>query len=64
MSKRFRDLPMSWFDGTFEPKVMVKDSLFMRSLDLFIDEFATYRPNARLVILDACFNGSFHKNNI
>ena len=61
LSKRFGDLPMSWFDGTFEPKVMVKDSLFMRSLDLFIDEFATYRPNARLVILDACFNGSFHK---
>ena len=61
LSERFGDLPMSWFDGAFEPKVMVEDSLFIRSLDLFIDEFTTYTPNARLVILDACFNGSFHK---
>lgn len=62
LSERFGNLPMQWFDGAFDPKVMEKDSLFMRSLDLFIDEFTTYRPNARLVILDACFNGSFHKN--
>lgn len=62
LSKRYGDLPMSWFDGAFEPKVAKKDSLFIRSLDLYIDEFETYHPNARLVILDACFNGSFHKD--
>lgn len=61
LSKRFDNLPMSWFDGAFDARTMEKDSLFMRSLDLFIDEFTSYHPNARLVILDACFNGSFHK---
>lgn len=62
LNKRFGELPEKWYDGAFEPLTMRKDSLFMRSLDLFIDEFDTYRPNARLVILDACFNGSFHKD--
>lgn len=61
LNKRLGEFPDSWFAGASDPATAEKDSLFMRSLDLFIDEFATYRPNARLVILDACFNGSFHK---
>lgn len=62
LSERYSNLPLSWFDGAFDPKLAKKDSLFMRSLDLFIDEFTTYKPNARLVVLDACFNGSYHKD--
>ena len=40
--------------------------LNMRSSDnLTIDDFAKYkfRPNARCVVFDACFNGSFHRDD-
>ena len=62
LSKRFDDLPASWFEGSFDPEITRKDSLFLRSLDLYIEDFDNYTPNARFIVLDACFNGSFHKD--
>ena len=62
LSKRFDDLPASWFEGSFDPEITQKDSLFLRSLDLYIEDFDNYTPNARFIVLDACFNGSFHKD--
>ena len=61
LSKRFDDLPASWFEGSFDPEITQKDSLFLRSLDLYIEDFDNYTPNARFFVLDACFNGSFHR---
>lgn len=61
LAKMYDGIPDSWYNGSFDRATTVKDSLFIRSLDLYIDEFDTYHPNARMVILDACFNGSFHK---
>lgn len=62
LSKRFDNLPASWFEGSFDPEITQKDSLFLRSLDLYIEDFDNYTPNARFIVLDACFNGSFHKD--
>ena len=62
LSKRFDDLPISWFEGSFDPEMTKKDSLFLRSLDLYIEDFDNYTPNARFIVLDACFNGSYHKD--
>jgi len=62
LAKRFDNLPAEWFKGAFDQKVIEQDSLFTRSLDLYIEDFDHYSPNAKMVILDACFNGSFHKN--
>lgn len=61
LSLRYDSIPYSWFDKAFDREIIEADSLDERSLNLYYDEFADYNPQARLVILDACYNGSFHK---
>lgn len=43
----------------------MKDSLTIDSLNLHVSDFSKYgfKPEARFIILDACFNGAFHKEN-
>lgn len=61
LSKRF-DIPSSWLANAFDKDVIRKDSITEANKNLVLQDFATYqyRPNSRVVILDACFNGSFH----
>lgn len=61
LSKRF-NTSNAWFDNAFQPKVRLKDSVSSANTDLLLQDFKTYHyaPNARMVVLDACFNGSFH----
>lgn len=54
------NIPQSWFDDAFDPEVVKKDSIFGANMDLHTNEVKAATPNARMVILDACFNGSFH----
>lgn len=63
LSKRYENIPVSWFDDALSAESIVADSLSERSLNLYVDDFKTtgYTPNALFVILDACYNGSFHK---
>lgn len=63
LSQRYDSISPLWFKGAFDPEVIKEDSLFDRSLDLYIGDFAEfhYTPNTLFVILDACFNGSFHQ---
>lgn len=64
LKERF-DVPDSWFKDVFDEEIHKADSLEDASLDLHIDDFAGYgyKPAAQLVILDACYNGSFQLNN-
>lgn len=55
-------VPLSWFDQVMDPKIIEADSILAYNLDLHLEDFDRYHPNARIVILDACFNGSFHLN--
>lgn len=57
------DVPTNWFDRSFDSLTMVKDSIHLYDLDLYLDDFRIYEPNCRFVVLDACFNGSFHRDN-
>lgn len=57
------DIPDSWFEGSFDPEIRAKDSIYLYNLDLYLSDFIHYKPNSRLVLLDACFNGSFHKED-
>lgn len=61
LQRRF-DIPASWLDNTFDPTIAAKDSLEDDDSDLNLTDFKTYgyKPNCRVVMLDACFNGSFH----
>ena len=61
LCKRF-DIPATWLSDAFEPAIVRKDSLSAVNKDLVLADFSTYSyaPDCRVVVLDACFNGSFH----
>lgn len=54
------DIPRHWVADTFDPRVIEQDSIYSASMDLHIQDMYGYVSGARVVILDACFNGSFH----
>ncbi|RNC66861.1 hypothetical protein [Proteiniphilum sp. X52] len=54
------NIPESWIDDVFHPEVVTRDSLMDASLDIHIEDLKDYKSGARFVMLDACFNGSFH----
>lgn len=53
-------VPEGWFDGTFDKEQMAKDSTFNANLDINVEDLVNYSSNAKLIMLDACFTGSFH----
>ena len=61
LMKRF-DIPASWLSNTFDPDVVRKDSTADANEDITIGDFREYgyKPNCRVVMIDACFTGSFH----
>lgn len=61
VEKRF-DIPASWISNTWDSDVIEKDSTSDSNENIVIGDFAKYgyKPNCRVVIIDACFTGSFH----
>lgn len=59
------NIPASWMENTFETEVCRKDSVDNANLDIHLEDFKTYgyRPDCRLVVIDACFCGSFHRQD-
>ena len=59
------DLPASWLAGALDTAAVRRDSLESAALDLYLEDFKGYgyAPNSRVVMLDACFNGSFHRDD-
>jgi hypothetical protein len=58
----YLDVPRSWCEEAFDPKKIEEDSVFNLSLDIHFSEILELKPNPRLVIFDACFNGSFYED--
>ena len=54
------DVPVHWFDSIFTRASILEDSLYNDKLDLHITDLGKYKPNAKVVFLDACFNGAFN----
>lgn len=54
------NIPESWVADVFNPETVQQDSLMDASLDIHIEDLKDYKPGAHFVLLDACFNGSFH----
>ena len=58
-------VPREWCEEAFDPKKLEADSLFNLTLDIYTDDIRKITPNARFIMFDACFNGSFYeKDNI
>jgi hypothetical protein len=56
------DVPRSWCEEALDPKKIEADSLFNLTLDVHVSDILDIKPNARFVIFDACFNGSFYED--
>ncbi len=58
-------LPEAWLRNEPSPENMHKDSLMEDSLNLTLKDFASYgyRPNSRICIYDACYNGAFQNDD-
>jgi len=50
----------SWFRGAFDPEITRQDSAFSASMDLSVEDMPGYTPQAKFVMFDACYNGSFY----
>lgn len=64
--KRFQQtmgVPMAWMDDALADSVVKADSLFEANGNILMEDIDAIRPNARMVILDNCYNGSFHKDD-
>ncbi len=55
---RSLDVPRSWFD--LSDSTMMADSIFNYEMDIHLADLYESKPDARFVMFDACFNGSFH----
>ncbi|MGN1215387.1 MAG: hypothetical protein ACI4TJ_03980 [Candidatus Cryptobacteroides sp.] len=56
--KRF-GIPAQWLDEADDPELIIRDSLYERSLDIYTDDIDRHDIKARFVLFDACFNGAF-----
>ncbi len=57
------DVPRSWCEEAFDSVKIAEDSVFNYHLDVHTDDVRKITPNARFVMFDACFNGSFHQKD-
>ena len=64
LEKKF-DLPPSWLADALDPKLAEQDSLAEAAADLHLEDFKGYgfQPNVPVVVIDACFCGSFHQDD-
>jgi hypothetical protein len=57
------NIPEDWFAGAFTDSVNSADSILNHKMDLYSDDLSQFTPQAKFVIFDECFNGSFHQEN-
>ena len=53
-------VPAAWMDNALLDSVKLADSTFDASGNINMADLRTLKPNARFVMVDACFTGSFH----
>ena len=53
------DIPASWLEGWDDKEVAARDSVRSASVDITLKDLDSYKSGARVILLDACFNGAF-----
>ena len=56
-------LDSTWIAGYDDPKVTAEDSLADLHTGIILPEVTEFRPNSRMVIFDACYNGDFREKD-
>ena len=62
MEKRY-GLDSTWIAGWNDPKVIEEDSLLDLRTGIILPEVTQMKPNSRMVIFDACYNGDFREKD-
>lgn len=52
-------VPREWCEEAFDPELIASDSITNASMGITPKDILEISPNARFVMFDACFNGSF-----
>ncbi len=60
---RQHDLDTTWVADTFDPEVVKADSLADLRLGIVLEDVWAAKPNARMYIFDACYNGDFREED-
>ncbi|MDR1370493.1 MAG: HEAT repeat domain-containing protein [Dysgonamonadaceae bacterium] len=60
--QKYLDVPRSWCEEAFDPQKEEADSLYNLNLDIYVSDVLKIKPNARFVMFDACYNGSFYED--
>ncbi|MDE6642737.1 MAG: hypothetical protein K2K27_01385 [Muribaculaceae bacterium] len=61
IARNLGGIPLDWMTESDSPEKLKQDSINNRKLNLYVEDFEQFDPDVRLVILDACYNGSFHR---
>lgn len=56
-------LDSTWIAGYADPKVIAEDSLLDLRTGIILPEVTDFKPNSRMVIFDACYNGDFRERD-
>src|SRR3712207_9505570 len=51
------------FRSAFDPAIQRADSLAAAQQDIYTSDLRALKLNARFILFDACFNGSFHQDD-
>lgn len=55
-------IPEMWTNDAFDKETALKDSLADAALDIYPKDLEGYVSNVKMLIIDACFNGSFNND--
>lgn len=57
------NVPREWCETAFDEACLKEDSIYNANMDIYAEDLHKLTPNARFVLLDACYNGSFHMDD-
>lgn len=52
-----------WVEDWNDPKTEAEDSLYDAATGILLDDIAAAKPNVRMTIFDACYNGDFREDD-
>ena len=61
IARNLGNIPTAWMTEEDAPGKAERDSIENRKLNIYVEDFEKFDPDVRMVILDACYNGSFHR---
>lgn len=56
-------VPREWCEEVLEESYIKEDSIYNSNMNIFTEDIHKLTPNARFVLFDACYNGSFHMDD-